>query len=133
MARKNSKQHFMKQREHARRRFAERLGITMNSKYRSGILRQIRERRYTRVDNQPTRMVLDLYYHGEILRVVYNKITDDIITVLPKEENVEYLKFVPPRSGLDTIIPNELLDELLDDDDAYIDAMLLNSIDGIGY
>ncbi len=133
MARMNSKSHCKKQRKHAQRRLAERHGITLNSKYRSGILRKIKDGRCTRVENQATRMILDVCYDGKVLRVVYNKITNDIITVFPKDKNVEYLKRVPRRSSQDTVITNKELDKLLDDDDAYFDALMLNSIDRIGY
>lgn len=76
------------QREHCKKRFLERFGINFNKTVRHHFLNEIHSGHSTCIGFQSNRIkVHDVYYNGNIYRVVYDKIRDNIVTVLPRDEN----------------------------------------------
>lgn len=74
---------------HAKRRFKERYGIEFNKEMRKEMIRLIQMSQSHLVEVQSRRVtVRDVIYGGEVYRVVYDSIRQNIITVLPKEAQV---------------------------------------------
>jgi len=76
------------QTRHAKRRAMERYGITMNTE---SLVRQIQTGQDAIFVWKQSRRVShwDVVYKGEMLRVVYDKERQTVITVLPKEARDE--------------------------------------------
>lgn len=76
------------QREHCKKRFLERFGIDFNKTVRHYFLNEIHSGHSTCVGFLSNRVrIHDVYYNGKIYRVVYDKLRDNIVTVLPRDEN----------------------------------------------
>jgi hypothetical protein len=70
--------------EHARRRFRERYGIVLNEHQYKYLSQQISDNRAKFIEKQSNRVsVFELKYENQVVRVVYDKQTKQIVTVLP--------------------------------------------------
>jgi hypothetical protein len=70
--------------EHARRRFRERYGIVLNEHQYKYLSQQISDNRAKFIEKQSNRVsVFELKYENQMVRVVYDKQTKQIVTVLP--------------------------------------------------
>ena len=75
------------ERFHARRRFGERMGVTLTRKMHHDLVQRIREGKATFVERQSNRITLwRMNVKGESCVVVYDKARGNIVTVLDEEE-----------------------------------------------
>jgi hypothetical protein len=79
-------------RRHARKRCRQRLGFNLSRKMENQITKAIRKKKHTfiRGCKDPNRILCDVDMGGRVMRVVYDKDLDQIVTVLHRNKKSDY-------------------------------------------